>query len=354
MYRIEAKYFDGQSSASHQVILFTTERFDELHLRHENGNSFVWRIGDLNFEQYGNCLEIRNKQFASALLQIKDERFLKQFWKAMKRKNKVDTHRRIAGIGFPKIVGIAIAMLSLIVAAYFYLLPPIAEKSAALLPESFDIYIGDLFMGAFLDENKINPVKTAHLEKFAAQINFENTKPLSFSVVESDEINAFALPNGQIVAYSGILNKMQSSSELAALLAHEAAHVNHRHSTKMLCRNLAGYILISLIFSDVNGAIAILADNAQRLHLLSYSRKFENEADEQGLKILMNNYNDPNGMVRLFDLIEREEKIAIPKIISTHPITKERKKNMQKIIAESEYNLRSNNNLDSLFMKMKQ
>jgi len=256
--------------------------------------------------------------------------------------------------GFLKIVGLAAAMLALIVAAYFYLLPLIAEKTAVLLPESLDIYIGDLFMGTLLDEDKINPTKTAYLEKFAAQINFENTKPLYFFVVESDEINAFALPNGRVVVYSGILNKMQSSSELAALLAHEAAHVNHRHSTKMLCRNLAGYVLISLIFSDVNGIMAVLANNAQQLHLLSYSRKFENEADEQGLKILINNYNDPNGMVQLFDLIEREEKIAVPKIISTHPLTKERKENMQKIIAELEYNLRLNNNLESLFIKMKQ
>ena len=352
MYRIEAKYFDGKLSVPHQVTLFAAERFDELRLQHADGSSFIWDAEDLSFEQYGDCLEVRNKQFSGALLQIRDEHFSKQFFDAMKWKNKVDVHSRILGIGFSKIVGIAVVMFALIVAAYFYLLPPLAEKSAVLLPESFDTSLGNAFMATFLNENKIDSAKTAHLEKFAAQINFENTKPLHFTVVESKEVNAFALPNGRIVVYHGILNKMQNPSELAALLAHEAAHVNHRHSTKMLCRNLAGYLLISLVFSDVNGIMAVLADNAQQLHSLSYSRKFENESDEQGLKILMNNHIDPNGMVQLFELIEKEEKIAIPKIISTHPLTKERKENMLKTIEESEYNLLLNNYLDSVFVQM--
>ncbi len=353
MYRIEAKYFDGQSSVPHQVELSTTERIDELRLLHADGSSFTWNTDDLNFEQYGNCLEIRNKLFSGALLQIKDEQFSKRFLEAMKRRNKVDVHHRILNIGFPKIVGIAVAMFALIVAAYFYLLPPIAEKSVILFPESFDSYLGNTFMNTFLYENKIDSVKTKTLEEFAGKINFENTKPLHFAVVESDEINAFALPNGQIVVYSGILNKLQSSSELTALLAHESAHVNHRHSVKILSRNLAGYLLISLIFSDVNGIMAILADNAQQLHSLSYSRKFEREADEQGLKILMNNHINPNGMVELFALIEREEKIAVPKIISTHPLTKERKENMQEIITNSVYKLSSHSDLDSLFLQLK-
>ena len=349
----EAKYFDGQSSVSHQISLFTNEKFDELRLQCADGSSFIWSADDLNFEQYGNYLEIRNKQSSSAFLQINDERFSKHFLEMMKRKNKVDVHHRILSIGFSKIVGIAVAMFALIVVAYFYLLPPIAEKSAALLPESFDAYLGDTFMGTFLDENEIDSTKTVYLEQFAAQIHFENTKQLYFSVVESDEVNAFALPNGHIVVYSGILNKMQNPNELAALLAHEAVHVNHRHSIKMLCRNLAGYMLISLVFSDVNGVMAVLADNAQQLHTLSYSRKFENESDEQGLKILMDNHIDPNGMVQLFELIEREEKIAVPKIISTHPLTKERKENVQEIIQKSKYSVQSHRDLDSLFAQMK-
>jgi predicted Zn-dependent protease len=354
VYDITAKYFDGQSSVPQQVKLVTTERFDELRLQCADGSSFFWQADDLHFEQYGDCLEIRNRQVSSALLQIKDEDFTRQFLEAMKWKNKVDLHHRILSIGFPKIVAIAVLILGLIVWSYFYLLPPVAERTATLLPESFDTMLGDTFMDTFVDENEIDSVKTQVLEAFAAQIAFKNTKPLHFAVVESDEVNAFALPNGQIVVYSGILDKLQNSSELSALLAHEAIHINQRHSIKMLSRNLAGYFMISLIFSDVNGMMAVLADNAHQLHSLSYSRKFEREADEQAMKILMDNHINPNGMVELFELIEREEKITIPKIISTHPVTQERKETMQEIIRQSTYNSSPHADLDSLFIQMKQ
>ncbi len=354
MYSTETTYFDGQSSVPHRITLTATGQFDELFLLYADGSSLVWSIDDLNFEQYGDCLEVRNRLFSGALLQIKNEDFSNFFLRAMKRKSKLDVHHRILSLGFPKIAGIAATVLGLIVLAYFYLLPLAAEKSAVLLPESFDTYLGNDFMKTFLDDNKIDSAKTALLEDFAAQINFGNTKPLHFSVVESDEINAFALPNGQIVVYTGILNRMQTSSELAALLAHEAAHINHRHSIKMLSRNLAGNMLISLVLSDANGVMSVLADHARQLHSLSYSRKFENESDEQGLKILMDNHINPNGMVELFELIKKEEKIAVPKIISTHPLTSERKENMQEIIAKSEYTLLFNNNMDSIFIQMKQ
>ena len=353
-YHVEAKYFDGQSSVPHQITIDAIDQLDELRLRYANGASFLWDVEDLYFEQYGNCLEVRNKLYSAALLQINNEAFSTMFLKAMKRKNKVDVHHRLLNLGFPKIVAIAVALLALIVVAYFYVLPPIAEKSAALIPESFDTYIGDTFMDTFFHENNIDSAKTKLLEEFAANIDFENTKPLHITVVESGEINAFAVPNGQIVVYSSILNKIQNADELAALLAHEAVHINNRHSIKMLCRNLAGYLLVSLVFSDVNGIMAVLADNAQQIHSLTYSRKFEQEADEQGLKIMMNNHIDPNGIVELFTMLESEGGIVVPKIISTHPLTKERKETMQEIITNTEHRLLPHKTLDSLFVLMKQ
>ena len=153
--------------------------------------------------------------------------------------------------------------------------------------------------------------------------------------------------------FSGVLNDMKSSNELAALLGHEASHVNQRHSIKMLCRNLAGYMVVSLLFSDVNGVMAVLAENAQQLHSLSYSRAFEQEADEQGLKILMDNKINPNGMVHLFEQLEKESKISIPKIISTHPLTAERKENMNRIIAATQYEVSANKKLELIFEQLK-
>lgn len=350
---IEAKYFDGQSSASQETTVVFNDTMNEFRLQTTDGISVVWQLEDLQFEQYSSLLEIRNKNYSGAILKINDKDFLGKFFDAMKKNKHIGIHTRLLNLGLSKITAIAICLLGLIVLAYFFVLPPIAEKSAELLPESFDNEIGNVFIETFLNENDIDTTKTKYLEQFVSELSLKNKKPLRFIVVKSKEVNAFALPNGQIVVFSAILKNMKTSDELVALLGHEASHVNHRHSTKMLCRNLAGYMVVSLLFSDVNGIMAVLADNAQQLHSLSYSRGFEQEADEQGLKILMDNNVNPNGMVKLFLQLEKESKISIPKIISSHPFTKDRKENMQKIISESVYEIKPNDKFNSIFEHIK-
>lgn len=346
---LEAKYFDGQSSASKLTTIIFDENMIEFRLQTADGISLVWLLKDLQFEQYDSLLELRNKNYPSAILKIDDKDFSQKFYASMKQNKLVDVHRRLLNLGFSKIAIIAVGLLGLIVLSYFFVLPPIAEKTPAILPDSFDNQIGNMFMENFLDVNDIDSSKTKYLRQFVSELNFKNQKPLNFVVIKSKEVNAFALPNGQIIVFTAILEDMKNSDELVALLAHEASHVNRRHSTKMLCRNLAGYMLVSLLLSDVNGIMAVLADNAQQLHSLSYSRKFEQEADELGLKILIDNQVDPNGMVQLFEHLEKESKFSIPKIISSHPLTIERKENMQKIISETVYEVKPNGKLNAMF-----
>ena len=77
--------------------------------------------------------------------------------------------------------------------------------------------------------------------------------PIKFSVINSETVNAFALPDGNVVVFTGIIDLMDDYDELAGLIGHEVAHVNNRHSMRMMCRNLAGYIFLSAVLSDVNG-----------------------------------------------------------------------------------------------------
>ena len=206
-----------------------------------------------------------------------------------------------------------------------------------------------MFMETYIHENKIDFEKTKYLKQFASELNLGNTKPLIFTVVNSDEVNAFSLPNGQIVVYTGILNGMKSSDALVALLGHEASHINKRHSIKSLCKDITDYIVVSLIFSDVDGIMSQLIENAHQLNSLSYSRKFEREADEFGLKILINNNVNPHGIIQLFEQLEKDDKFSDLEILSTHPLTNDRKENMKKFISESVYEVKTNNNLTSIF-----
>ncbi len=350
---VVAKYFDGQSSASKETTIVYNNTMKEFRLQMADGTSFIWILEDLTFEKYDNFLSIKNATFSGAILQVDDKDFTDNFYTAMKQNKGVDIHTRLLKLGLSKITAIAVCLFGLIVLAYFYVLPPMAEKSAELLPESFDNEIGNVFMETFLNDNEIDTVKTAYLEQFVAKLNLKNKKPLKITVIKSEQVNAFALPNGQIVVYSAILNKIESPEELVALLGHEASHVNSRHSTKMLCRNLAGYMVVSLLFSDVNGVMSVLLENAQQLHSLSYSRGFEQEADELGLTILIDNQVNPNGMVKLFDQLEKESKISIPEILSSHPLTSERKEHMQKIISKAVYDVKPNDQLATILEQIK-
>jgi predicted Zn-dependent protease len=145
-------------------------------------------------------------------------------------------------------------------------------------------------------------------------------------LADQQTINAFALPGGRIVLFSGLLDKMGSAEELAGLLGHEVGHVKHRHSIKAQMRSLSTYLFVSLLLSDVNGVTAVLMDNAKMLSNLSYSRKLEHLADEEALAVLQKNHISQSGLVDLFRTLQGEagEEPQFLKFLSSHPLTQDR------------------------------
>jgi len=234
-----------------------------------------------------------------------------------------------------------------------YGIPLVAQGAVIIFPESYDNKLGRGIFNEFMSFNDIDTQRTVALQKFADQLDLGNSKELKFTVVKSSVVNAFSLPDGNIVMYTGILNVIESSDELVALIGHEAAHVNNRHSLKMLCQNLAGYLFISVVLSDVNGIMGIITDNAHQLQSLSFSREFEIEADEDGFEILINNGCDPNGMPDLFSHLQTDHDKYIPEFLSTHPITDERINNIKKIISNNTHMASVHNELDLLFIEVK-
>jgi predicted Zn-dependent protease len=111
------------------------------------------------------------------------------------------------------------------------------------------------------------------------------------------------MPGGDIVVFSGIVKGMEHPEQLAALLAHEATHVHERHSTRMMVRQMAGYLFLSLLIGDVNAVVGVLAENADNLRNMSYSRNLETDADARGIERLRAAGVDPQGMVKLLELL---------------------------------------------------
>ena len=180
--------------------------------------------------------------------------------------------------------------------------------------------------------------------------NSDAKVPFTIKVIDSDEVNAFALPGGFFFVNSGLILKADSESELAGVMAHEIAHVAARHGTRNATRaDLAqiGMIAASIAipYTWTGYAVRQGASMAIPMGFLTFSRANEREADYLGLQYMYKAGYDPTSFVDFFEKIESLEKRkpgTISKVFATHPPTDDRiaaaQKEIQQILkARPEY-----------------
>jgi beta-barrel assembly-enhancing protease len=159
--------------------------------------------------------------------------------------------------------------------------------------------------------------------------------PFTIKVLDTEEVNAFALPGGFFFVNSGLILKADSESELAGVMAHEIAHVAARHGTRQATRGeIINIASIPLIFMGgwTGYAIRQGAGLAIPMGFLTFSRGFEREADYLGLQYLYKTGYDPTSFVDFFEKIQSLEKKkpgTMSKVFSTHPMTDDRIKAAQ-------------------------
>lgn len=224
----------------------------------------------------------------------------------------------------------------LLVLAYFLVVQVVPWVGLKVISTGQERALGEQFYKGIISNESIDSVKTKIVREFAGAMVLSKTYPIQVTVVKDKTVNAFALPGGHIVIYSGIIDAMRTPEELAALLGHEASHVNQRHSLRNMLRTAASGLLVSVLVGDVGGVSAVLLENANTLRNLSYSRGLEKEADHEGMLLLLQNQINPVGMQQLMESLEREHKDlpGIVSFISTHPLTKDRIKQAAAFIKE--------------------
>jgi len=170
--------------------------------------------------------------------------------------------------------------------------------------------------------------------------NSDAKVPFTIKVIDSEEVNAFALPGGFFFVNSGLILKADNEAELAGVMAHEIGHVAARHGTKQATRGeIAQLGMIPLIFMGgwTGYGIYQAASVLVPVGFLKFSRAMESEADLLGLEYMYKAGYDPTAFVDFFEKIETLEKRkpgTMAKVFSTHPPTDARIQAAQKNIQE--------------------
>lgn len=346
-------FFDGISSVPQQIELSFDKTTAKFHFTSFNTEFYCWNIVDVSFEKKAGALYLQHGNDPIQTISIKEESFIKELNDFRKKNGSIGWYHKLLDLGIRSHAVFAVVIMALIGLSYWYVIPWIAEKSVVLIPEEYDNKLGATFAEQNLFFSTVDSVKTSKLNLFANELKLDNTKKLHFKVVNSDIVNAFALPDGTIVVYSGIIDAMKNYDELVGLLGHEVAHVNHRHGMKMLCRNLSGYLFISTILGDANGIMATIGDNVNSLQSLSFSREFEKQADMEGLAILTKNHVDPKGMTNLFSRLQDKNHLSVPQFLSSHPVTEERIDYIEELRLKNHFLVKKNEKLNKLFQELK-
>jgi beta-barrel assembly-enhancing protease len=153
----------------------------------------------------------------------------------------------------------------------------------------------------------------------------------TYTLIDKDVENAFAVPGGYVYIYTGILKKMQDESELVGVLGHEITHVTHHHYRRQLAKNTALSIALqtAMAASNAGQGTQMAAGAASQLAGLKFTRSDESDADEGGTLILGRTSRNPLGIAKYFS---RAPSGGAPEWLSSHPGNSNRVKAVTRIV----------------------
>lgn len=222
-------------------------------------------------------------------------------------------------------------------------LPDLGDSAGSVMTPKRERDLGKAFMRSVRRAEKVmdDPLLTDYVQQLGQRLvdgSGASGTPFTFFLIDDPQINAFAGPGGYVGLYSGLILTTETESELAAVVAHEIAHVTQRHlmrawesTTQMSIPNAA--ILIAAIAlgvavgGDAAAAAAIGGQAAMIQQQINFTRSNEKEADRVGIEILANTGFEPRAMPSFFARMGKANRVYsgnVPEFLLTHPVTTSR------------------------------
>jgi len=180
-------------------------------------------------------------------------------------------------------------------------------------------------------------------QKLVRSQNDRTNIDFTFTIIDNDSvINAFAIPGGFVYVYTGLLLKTNSEDEIAGVIAHEIAHITHRHGAKKLKDQYGIDMLLDVLIGDSNAVRSVL-DISSGLVFLKYSRDNEFEADSSAIEYITAAGYNPSGMKTFLDVLVSmgSGSSKLSTLLSTHPASEDRVKKAVGIIDKKPVEIRS-------------
>jgi predicted Zn-dependent protease len=231
-------------------------------------------------------------------------------------------------------------------ASLLYLcLDAVVKRAVASIPIAWESRLGESLFDAMTTGRPRAPEKDAAVVKAAFErLRAHAASPgyeFEYAVLESPEVNAFALPGGKFVVFTGLLAKAGRPEEVAGVLGHEFEHAVLRHSLQKMVRAAGLQAVLALLVGDLEGLGGGLRAAGVQIQELSYGRDQEREADLAAIDLLAGAGIDPAGLPDFFDRLAAQQGGSgsgaggkALTLLSTHPASSERSAVLRAAIAK--------------------
>lgn len=325
-------YLDGRTAARHPATIRLMR--EGLEVSTEVGGTRFWPYRELRQTQgayAGEEVRLERGGELPETLLVPDPAFLQSLHEAAPHVGFRfhDPRRRSARLWWTVVA--AGGVLAATVAIYLWGIPLLAALAAPRVPVAWEEALGRSAVSYLAPAERRcgDPALGTAMDAIAGRLlaaGPPSPYTMRIYVVNRPVVNALAAPGGHVVIFRGLLERTGTPEELAGVMAHELQHILRRHTTRAVIQDVGTGLLLMALTGDVTGPLAYGLEAARALGELRYSRRNEEDADVEGMKMLLAARVDPAGMIAFFEKMQTEEG-AQPEALaylSSHPMPAER------------------------------